>query len=156
MAYQRTVMVEHCPDRLAPLRQPHLGKGRKLMRQCVLLAVTAIILVNCSGSDKTATVGQLDYLQGFIGGVAADEPRAALVARDILSAGGSAADAVAAAALTYAVTHPGGGGPGGGGVCVVGQADKRQGENIELPALAAAGLSAVERWVRIGRGRTGS
>ncbi|MFC3677687.1 gamma-glutamyltransferase [Ferrovibrio xuzhouensis] len=105
----------------------------------MLLAVTAIILVNCSGSDKTATVGQLDYLQGFIGGVAADEPRAALVARDILSAGGSAADAVAAAALTYAVTYPGGGGLGGGGVCVVGTPNKRQAETIEFPALAPQG-----------------
>jgi gamma-glutamyltranspeptidase/glutathione hydrolase len=139
MADQQAVMVEHCPGRLAPLRQPHLGKGRKLMRQCVLLAVVAIILAGCSGSDDKPKPGQLDYLQGFIGGVAADEPRAALVARDILSAGGSAADAVTAAALAYAATYPGGGGLAGGGTCVIGNTAKRKAETIEFPATEPQG-----------------
>jgi len=140
MADQRMVMVEHCPDRLAPVRQRLLGKGRIPMRQCVLLAVAAITLANCSKSDDIQSPsgpGQIDYLQGFIGGVAADEPRAALVARDVLSSGGSAADAVTAATLTYAVTYPGGGGLAGGGVCVVSNATKRRVETIEFPALPA-------------------
>ena len=34
--------------------------------------------------------GQPGYINGFLGGVVADEPRAALVAREILSRGGSA------------------------------------------------------------------
>src|SRR3990172_7912114 len=40
--------------------------------------------------SKRGTIG---FVQGFLGGVATDEPRAALVGREILSAGGTAADA---------------------------------------------------------------
>ena len=110
------------------------------MRQCALVVLSAAILAGCSKSDgiqSPAAPGQVDYLKGFVGGVAADEPRAALVARDILSAGGSAADAAAAAALAYAVTYPSGGGLGSGGVCVVGDAAKKRAETIEFPAIPA-------------------
>src|SRR3546814_9738267 len=96
-----------------------------------MVVLGLVLLVGCSKSDgiqSPAAPGQIDYLKGFVGGVAADEPRAALVARDILSAGGSAADAAAAAALTYAVTYPSGGGLGSGGVCVVGDPAKKRAE----------------------------
>ena len=79
----------------------------------------------------------MNYMAGFRGGVAADEPRAAMVAHDILQNGGSAADAVAAAALVYAVTYPNGAGLGGGGVCVAADTATRKAETIEFPAVAA-------------------
>ena len=43
--------------------------------------------------------GTPGHVTGFLGGAAADEPRAAIVARDILSSGGSAVDAAVAGAM---------------------------------------------------------
>jgi gamma-glutamyltranspeptidase/glutathione hydrolase len=94
--------------------------------------------------------GTINYLANFRGGVAADEPRAAMVARDILQNGGSAADAVVAAALAYAVTYPSGAGLGGGGVCVASNAVTKKAETIEFPAIApqAGGPVAIPAMVR--------
>jgi gamma-glutamyltranspeptidase/glutathione hydrolase len=69
-----------------------------------------------------------------LGGVAADEPRAAIVARDILSSGGSAVDAAVAGAFTLAVTLPSRAGLGGGGACVVLDAQRGVARSIVFPA----------------------
>ena len=55
----------------------------------------------------------------WLGSVAAGEPNAALAARDILRAGGSAVDAAAALAMALAVTRPSRAGLWAGGVCLV-------------------------------------
>ena len=73
-------------------------------------------------------------MQGFIGGVVADEPQAALIGRDILSAGGSAVDAVVAMYFAAAVTMPSSASLGGGGVCVA--FDPKRGETRALEFLA--------------------
>jgi len=62
--------------------------------------------------------GQPGHVTGFLGAVVADEPRAALIGRQMLSAGDNAADAAVAVGMALAVTLPSRAGLGGGGACM--------------------------------------
>ena len=75
------------------------------------------------GGDTGPKAGQPGYVEGFLGGTVADEPRAALVGREVLSGGGTAGDAAVAMGLALGVTMPSRAGLGGGGVCIAYGAD---------------------------------
>jgi gamma-glutamyltranspeptidase / glutathione hydrolase len=68
--------------------------------------------------------GDQGYVKGFVGEVVADEPRAAMVGREVLSAGGDAADAATAVGFALAVTLPSRAGIGGGGACLAYTVDR--------------------------------
>ena len=102
--------------------------ARRLRQISALLAL--LLLMACSSNpldklnpfkaeDNESDRGTIGFVKGFFGGIAVDEPRAALVGRDILSSGGNAADVAVAVALTLAVTQPSSASLGGGGVCIV-------------------------------------
>jgi gamma-glutamyltranspeptidase/glutathione hydrolase len=78
--------------------------------------------------------GEEGFVRGFLGGVAAEEPRAALTARTVLSSGGTAVDAAVAGALMMGVTLPSRAGLGGGGACLVFNPRRNETEAVLFPA----------------------
>ncbi|MBL4739599.1 MAG: gamma-glutamyltransferase [Sneathiella sp.] len=101
------------------------------MRTTSFIMVGSLLLLGACESSKTQ-LGVVDSVTGPLGGAASDEPRATLVAQDVLSAGGSAADAATALYFTLAVTYPIAGSLGGGGECIVYNRDKGAIENLKF------------------------
>ncbi len=106
----------------------------------IIMAVLAMSA--CDPVDKRA-VGTVGHVKGFAGMVAADEPRAMIVGRDVLSAGGSAADAATAIYFTLAVTYPSAASLGGGGSCIIHDPGRKKTEVMEFPAIASSMGSAM-------------
>ncbi len=77
-------------------------------------------------------------IAGF-GAVAADESRAAEVGRDVLLAGGNAADAAAAMYFAMAVTLPSAASLGASGACIVHNDKTKAAEAFVFPPIAAPG-----------------
>jgi len=112
--------------------------ARLRWRQIASTLLGASLLSACMGSDIEK--GQTGFVEGFYGGVAADDPRAALVGRDVLTSGGTAADAAVAMYFTLAVTLPSSAGLGGGGVCLVRDAKNGITEAIDFTSKPGTGL----------------
>jgi gamma-glutamyltranspeptidase / glutathione hydrolase len=121
------------------------GRDAGIAGQSIVLCALVALLAGCA--SQAPPVGAVGHVRSYFGGVAADEPRAALVGRDVLSAGGSAADAVVAMGITMMVTRPDAAGAGGGGMCVVYDAKQNKAESIEFMPHAAATPPPAGRWV---------
>lgn len=112
----------------------------------MLTLALAALLPGCSSLNPFAArtppapLGTPGHVTGFLGGVAAEEPRAAIVAREILSAGGTAVDAAVAGAFALSVTLPSRAGLGGGGACLVYSQARREVQAISFLPGARAGL----------------
>jgi gamma-glutamyltranspeptidase/glutathione hydrolase len=110
-----------------------IGLGLALAA-CQTVESTVDRTVDAVTGRSNIPFGTPGHVAGFLGGVAADEPRAAIVARDILSSGGSAVDAAVAGAFALTVTLPSRAGLGGGGACVVLDAQRGLARAIVFPA----------------------
>jgi gamma-glutamyltranspeptidase/glutathione hydrolase len=91
-----------------------------------MLALCAGLLSGCA-SDKLTEV-----TEGFFGSVAIDEPRAAVIAHDVLVEGGTAADAAVSAYFALAVTLPSSAGLGAGGSCLVFDPESKSFERLSF------------------------
>jgi gamma-glutamyltranspeptidase/glutathione hydrolase len=124
------------------------GKYTGWVRQCGLAMIFSLVgAVLSSCSNPLIPVGSVGHVSKYFGGVIADEPLAALVGRDVLSAGGTAADAVVAMSLAMMVTRPDAAGPGGGGVCVVYGTRENKAEALELMPHASLTPPESGRWI---------
>jgi gamma-glutamyltranspeptidase/glutathione hydrolase len=114
-----------------------------------LLTVTLLTgLSACGSNEKPGPVG-LIFAPNFRGAVVTDEPRASLIGRDIIAAGGNAIDGAVAAYFALSVTMPSAAGLGGGGVCLVHDADKNETYAFDfLPRPAKGGLVAIPGNIR--------
>ena len=102
----------------------------------VAAALVALGLTSCS--DVGLERGTVGFVRGFFGAVAADEPNAVLIGRDVLAAGGNAADAAVALYFSLAVTLPSVASLGGGGVCLVHDAQSGRVEALDFVAPPSA------------------
>ena len=123
------------------------GGGRMLPRAVPALLAMALLLPGCSTIESSVSAvgnliagpgagpqaGQEGFVRGFLGNAAGEEPRAVLTARNVLSAGGTAADAAVAAGLMMSVTLPSRAGLGGGGACLVFHPRRNETEAILFP-----------------------
>ncbi len=132
-------------------RQARNGRSRRQLRN-LTIAIT-FLLTACGGSETSTE--NLENPQGLSGhkaplnallrggstfaAVSADESMAAEVGRDILTAGGNAADAAVAMYFAMAVTLPSAAGLGATGACIVHDSKTRQGEAFVFAPVAAPG-----------------
>lgn len=111
-------------------------------RRLAGVVLAAWALAGCGSAPDETLRGVPGFVQGFFGGVAADEPHAVRVGRDILTAGGNAVDAATAVYFALSVTLPSRAGLGGGGVCVVYDHGSNRTEALEFLARPTASVPA--------------
>jgi len=118
------------------------GAGRAF----ALLAAAGLLL----GHATTGWAAALDNDGRTLGVVVADEPHAALAARDILERGGSVTDAATGLFFTLTVTYPVAAGLGGGGLCLHYDPKTKTAESIDFLPRAShdGGAIAVPGAVR--------
>ena len=91
-------------------------KWRFIVRQSTGLLFCGVLFSACG--DLSPSKGPITYLK-VKGGVVSDEPRSALIGKQVLTSGGNAVDALVAMYFALSVTYPISGTLGGGGICIV-------------------------------------
>jgi gamma-glutamyltranspeptidase/glutathione hydrolase len=135
-------------NKITPRRYPQ-GRCGGIIGQSVLplfVSTIALFVASCgggTGGGSTFNFSDVGDLTGFVGGVVSDEPQATLIGRDILTRGGSAADAAVATYFALAVTYPGAASLGGGGACVVYDRAGNKGYALDFLPKSAAKPGAV-------------
>ncbi len=112
----------------------------------MLMACTGLVgCVTIPGFDDENSIekGTVGFVQGFYGGVAADEPHAVLVGRDVLAAGGSAADAAVAMYFMLSVTYSSAASLGGGGLCLTRDSRTQKVETLDFLGQTSSGAGGV-------------
>jgi gamma-glutamyltranspeptidase / glutathione hydrolase len=124
--YRNQMSLDEAPFK----HRGNFSRMRALVRTSASIACLAA-LAACGAEPFEVT-------EGFFGGVAADEPRAALIMRDILVDGGRAADAAVAGYFALSVTLPSSAGIAATGSCVVFDPTSKRFERLEFPALPSS------------------
>ncbi|GEO80898.1 gamma-glutamyltransferase [Pararhodospirillum oryzae] len=119
------------------------GRGRQSAPGFWTLGLGTVLALTLAACADSRPPGVIGHVEGFAGVIAADEPQAVLVARDILSAGGTAADAATGLAFTLAVTLPSSAGLGGGGVCLAYDPKTNVAETLDFRATPAGARGAA-------------
>ncbi len=118
------------------------SRSRQWKLRLISLACLAPLTLSACGGPSVP-VGQIGNVEGNLGGAASDEPRATLIAEDILSSGGTAADAATALYFALAVTYPIAASLGGGGECIVYVPETNKLENLQFFNRAPAGGGSI-------------
>ncbi len=135
------------------MAESKVGRGTRAWPRQGFRALSGLLAIALTGCSTVGDmfgagvpVGSSGHVRGFLGGVAAEDPAAALAAREVLSAGGSATDAAVAAAWVMAVTLPSRVGVGGGGACLVYDQRKNATEAVLfLPGARSSVPSGADR-----------
>ncbi len=119
-----------------------MNPTRQSWRRLATIAIVATLLPGCVNTKFKSGAPN----QAF---AVADEPLAAMVGRDLLNQGGSAADAAAGMALAMTATLPSRVGLGGGGVCLAFDAESRRVRTLDfLPRPIGSGGMAAPGFLR--------
>ena len=129
-----------------------LERGWRQISQLIFILVFTLSLGACSSNpleslnpfketEDESQRGTIGFVEGFLGGVAVDEPRASLIGRDILSSGGNAVDVAVAVSFALSVTMPSSASIGGGGLCLVHDAENNATETLDFLPRAPAKFS---------------
>ncbi len=162
MAERSVAGLKGTPNRKRPLAHATLRRTRVpalvalslLTFGCSSDRVTlggSSIGISTGASSGPPAPGTPGVVSGFLGAVVSDDPRATLVGRDILSAGGTAGDAAIATGFALTVALPSRAGLGGGGACIA-YSVGRKAINAGIPeAILFQPLAAASTGARVDR-----